>query len=175
GPGSVRERGPAGGSGALPAAGPEGHATAHRPARPRPGAVRAAQERIRAAVRSLDPARPEGRHGPDLAGSAGHRPSRLRPHGGGAAWADLPRGGTGHVLVAGLVDIRLHPMVPPQPRLPLRQSALTAAVAALVTYQSGTASQEAQPLVGASVQRSVASQQIGRRWINHFAPTRKGK
>ena len=57
GPGPVRERGPPAGSGPLSAAGPQGHAAAHRPARPRPGAVRAAQERVRLAVRSLDPAR----------------------------------------------------------------------------------------------------------------------
>ena len=34
GPGPLRERGPPAGSGALPAAGPEGHAAAHRSARP---------------------------------------------------------------------------------------------------------------------------------------------
>ena len=44
-----------------------------------PGAVRATQERIRAAIRSLDPARPEGRHGPDPAGPAGHCSGRPRP------------------------------------------------------------------------------------------------
>jgi Asparagine synthase len=44
-----------------------------------------------------------------------------RPRGGGAALAGLPRWGTRHVLVAGLVGLRLHPMAPPQPRLPLRR------------------------------------------------------
>ena len=39
----------------------KGHVAAYWPARIGPGAVRSAQERVRAAVRSLDPARPEGR------------------------------------------------------------------------------------------------------------------
>ena len=46
---------------------------------------------------------------------------RARPRSGGAALAGLPRRGTWHVLVASLVDIRFHPMVPPQPRLPMRR------------------------------------------------------
>jgi hypothetical protein len=40
-----------------------------------------------------------------------------------------------------------------------RAVGLTAAVAALAAYQSGTASQKVQLLVGASVERSVANQQ----------------
>ena len=48
---------------ALRATRAKGRAAAHRSARPRPGAVRAAQERVCPAVRSLDPTRPEGRHG----------------------------------------------------------------------------------------------------------------
>ena len=51
-----------------------------RPARPRSGAVRPAQERIRAAVRSLDPARAEGRDERDHARPAGDR--ALRPRSG---------------------------------------------------------------------------------------------
>ena len=86
-----------------------------------PALVRATQERVRAAIRSLDTARPEGRHGPDPAGPAGHRSGRPRSCGGRAALAGLSRRGTRHVLVASLVGIRLRPMVPPQPRLPVRR------------------------------------------------------
>ncbi len=75
------------------AARPQGDAAAHRPARPRPGAVRAAEERVRPAVRPLDPPRPEGRHGRDPARSAGDRGRRARPRSGGAALARLPRRG----------------------------------------------------------------------------------
>ena len=121
---AFRERGPAAGSGALPASGPQGHVAAHWPARPRSRAVRATQERIRAAIRSLDPARPEGRHGPDPAGPAGHCSGRPRPCGGGAALAGLSGRGAGHVLVTSVVRLRLHPMVPPQPCLPLRRRAV---------------------------------------------------
>ena len=55
------------------------------------------------------------------AGPAGYRSSRARPRSGGAALACLPRRGARHVLVADLVGIRLHPMVPPQPRFPLKR------------------------------------------------------
>ena len=48
-------------------------------------------------------------------------PARAQSVTSGAALASLSRRGTRHVLVAGLVGIRLHPMVPPQPRLPLRR------------------------------------------------------
>ena len=43
----------------------------------------------------------------------------LRPRSGRAALAELPRRGTRHVLVAGLVGLRLDTVVPPQPRLSL--------------------------------------------------------
>ena len=95
GPGPLRERGPPAGSGALPAAGPEGHAAAHRPARARPGAVRAAQERLRAAVRSLDPARPERLDGPDPAGPAGDRAAGLDPAAVERLWRAFREGAPG--------------------------------------------------------------------------------
>jgi hypothetical protein len=62
-----------------------------------PALFRTTQEGMRAAVRSLDPARlKEGMT--DLAGSAGHCSSWSRPRAGGAALAALPRRCTGHVV-----------------------------------------------------------------------------
>src|SRR6202043_2532930 len=85
-----------------------------------------------------DPARSQKHYGPHAAGSAGDRSSRARFRSGREALAGLPRRGTRHVLVAGLVGIRLHSMVPPQSRLPLREMSgarravgLTIVVAAL--------------------------------------------
>src|SRR6266851_780105 len=96
-------------------------AAAHRSARPQSRAFRPTQERVCATLRSLDSARPEGHHGPAPARPAGYRSSRARPRSGGATLAGLPRRGTRRVLVAGLIGVRLHPMVPPQPRFPLRR------------------------------------------------------
>src|SRR5262249_6236467 len=84
------------------------------------GVIRSAQERLRAAVRSLDPARSEGHHGPDPAGPQSHRSNRPRPCNRRAAVAGFSRRVTRDVLVTGLVCIRLHSMVPQTPRLSLR-------------------------------------------------------
>jgi len=93
--------------------------------------------------------------------------------------------------LATLPVVALGPVVP----VPLKQAVASAGPAAaaghpsLVCEQSGgvlddgrgvRTSQESptRRLSSSSVtsaQRSVASQQIGRRWINHFAPMGKGK
>ena len=47
-------------------------------------------------------------------------PVGLDPVAVGRLWTRFPRGRARHVLVADLVGIRFHPMVPPQPRFPLK-------------------------------------------------------
>ena len=124
GPGSLRERGPPAGPGALSSR--LGRKAMLRriglrgldPAlfeRPKSGFVLPFDRWIR---RGLKDAMDQTLRDPQAIA-----PSRPRPRSGGAAVAGLPRRGTGHVLVAGLVCIRLHPVVPPQPRLPMRARA----------------------------------------------------
>jgi asparagine synthase (glutamine-hydrolysing) len=124
GPDPFRERGPAAGSGALPASGPQGHVAAHWPARPPSRAVRATQSGFvlpfdRWIRRGLKDAMDQTLRDPQAIAPAGL--DLWRWSGSGAS---LSGRGAGHVLVTSVVRLRLHPMVPPQPCLPLRRRAV---------------------------------------------------
>src|SRR5262249_34282629 len=96
----------------LRAGAPQGDAPPHRAAGPRPGAVRAAEARIRAPIRLVDPPGRDRRRGPHAADSGGGARRRTAARSGGAALGSVPRRRVEALLVPGLGGVRAGPVVP---------------------------------------------------------------
>src|SRR5262249_33686130 len=120
GPGPLRGRRSPGRRDPVRSHRPQGRAAADGAGRARPGALRAAEERIRPPLRPLDPRGPARLDGSDAPRSRCGPQRRSRAGGGRTPLARLPRRRPRHVLVARLGSLRPDPLVPPQQGLRVR-------------------------------------------------------